>query len=43
VISVSRSSWRAGFALVAMDPSRQLSWTVADTWSPRKRAGAEGR
>jgi hypothetical protein len=34
VISVSRSSWRAGFALMAMDPSRQLKLPVRGPRGP---------
>ena len=43
MLKIDSSSWRAWFALAALDASRARSWTVADTWSPRRRAGAESR
>ena len=42
-MALSPSNWRWGFALASLDSSRRRSWTVADTWSPWKRAGAGGR
>jgi len=43
MLTLSSSEVRARSALAALDASRRRSWTVADTWSPRKRAGAGGR
>jgi hypothetical protein len=43
VLTLSSSNCRARVALAALDASRRRSWTVADTWSPRKRAGAGSR
>jgi hypothetical protein len=43
MLTLKSSEMRARFALAMLDASRRRSWTVADTWSPRKRAGAGSR
>ena len=43
VLTLRSSDLRVGLALSALDASRVRSWTVADTWSPRRRVGAGGR